>query len=142
MPQEPNQTASLAQKAKWPLFLVANMAILFIVGVSTIRETYRGYTVDKEITTLEQKVKTLEGRKSELSELARKMQSEQFIEREARSKLGLQKPGEHVIILEGVTATSSSWSVDITPQPPQQVVYKSNPVLWWEYFTKPHPDAG
>jgi cell division protein FtsB len=129
--------SQFASKAKWPLFLVANIAILFVVGVSTIRETYRGWSVDREIVALEQKAESLEGRRSELIAFADKLQSPQFVEREARAKLGLQKPGEHVIILEGVTATSSEWSIEITPPPPVAVDMRSNPKRWWDYFTKP-----
>jgi len=132
-----NLKTQFASKAKWPLFLVANIAILFVVGISTVRETYRGWSVDREISALEQKAASLEGRRSELIAFADKLQSPQFVEREARAKLGLQKPGEHVIILEGVTATSSEWSIEITPTPPVAVDTRSNPRRWWDYFTKP-----
>ncbi|MDF1496539.1 MAG: septum formation initiator family protein [Patescibacteria group bacterium] len=136
-PADSNFSSQLANKAKWPLFLVANIAILFVVGVSTIRETYRGWSVDREIIALEQKAASLEGRRGELAAFADKMQSPQYVEREARAKLGLQKPGEHVIILEGVSATSSEWSIEITPPPPVAIDTRSNPKRWWDYFTKP-----
>jgi cell division protein FtsB len=137
LPQETSFQSQLANKAKWPLFLIANIAILFVVGVSTVRETYRGWSVDREISALEQKAASLEGRRSELANFADKLQSPQYVEREARAKLGLQKPGEHVIILEGVSATSSEWSIEITPPPPVAIDTRSNPKRWWDYFTKP-----
>ncbi len=137
MPQDQKLKANLASKAKWPLFLMANLAILLVVGMSTIRETYRGWSVDKEIQALEQKAAELEGRRSELAVFADKLQSPQYIEREARAKLGLQKPGEHVIILEGVSATTSEWTIEIVPPPPVAVDTRSNPKRWWDYFTKP-----
>ncbi len=136
-PADSNLSSQFVSKAKWPLFLVANIAILFVVGVSTVRETYRGWSVDREIIALEQKAASLEGRRSELVAFADKMQSPQYVEREARAKLGLQKPGEHVIILEGVSATSSEWSMEITPPPPVAIDTRSNPKRWWDYFTKP-----
>jgi len=123
-------------KAKWPLFLIANLAILFVVGISTIRETYLGWTVDREIQALEQKAQALEGRRTQLANLADQMRTPQYIEKEARAKLNLQKPGEHVIILEGISATQTAWAVDIAVQPTPAVVYKTNPEQWWDYFTK------
>jgi cell division protein FtsB len=135
--QEPSLKTKLASQAKWPLFLIANIAILLVVGMSTLRETYRGWNVDREIQALEQKAASLEGRRSELASFADKLQSPQYIEREARAKLGLQKPGEHVIILEGVSATSSEWSIEITPPPPVAMDTRTNPRRWWDYFTKP-----
>ena len=90
--------SSLAAKAKWPLFLIANLAVLLVVGVSTVRESYRGWTVDHEISALESKAQALEGRKMELGQLAARMQEPSYVERQARSKLGLQKPGEKVVV--------------------------------------------
>lgn len=126
---------SLVSKAKWPLFLMANLAVLLVVGVATIRESYRGWTVDAEIRSLEQKAQNLEGRKSQLSELAYKMQDQSFIEKQARAKLGLQKPGEHVIVLEGVAATQTAWRIDVVSPMPSESDLESNPRRWWRYFT-------
>lgn len=137
-PQDKTLKAQLAKKAKWPLFLIANVAVLLVVGMSTIRETYRGWSVDQEIQALEQQAAALEGRRSELAAFANRMESPEYVEREARAKLGLQKPGEHVIILEGVKATGSQWSIDITPTPPPARDTRSNPERWWDYFTKPN----
>ncbi len=136
--KQSNYSLHLASKAKWPLFLLANIAILFVVGMSTVRETYRGWSVDREIQALESKAASLEGRRSELAAFAEKIQSTQYLEREARAKLNLQKPGEHVIILEGVSPAEVEWSsISITPEPPAMVDIRSNPERWWDYFTKP-----
>lgn len=131
----PTRPSSLVSKAKWPLFLMANVAVLLVVGVATIRESYRGWTVDAEIRNLEQKAQSLEGRKMQLSELAAKMQDESFIEKEARSKLGLQKPGEHVVVLEGVAATQTAWQLDPNVKQASPSDTESNPKRWWRYFT-------
>jgi len=133
--------SKLASKAKWPLFLVANAALLLVIGVSTVRETYQGWSVDREISALEQKAQSLEGRRSELTVLAAQMQSPDYVEREARAKLGLQKPGEHVVVLQGVsTVTSADWSehlADAAPAAPADRT--SNPERWWQYFTQGMP---
>lgn len=129
--------ASSLSKAKWPIFLVANAAVLLVVGVSTVRESYRGWTVDREIKALEQKAQDLEGRKNELTEMAIKMQSQDFIEQQARAKLGLQKPGEKVVILEGVAADQATWKgsqMAVNSEKPDS--YESNPHKWWRYFTE------
>jgi cell division protein FtsB len=126
---------SLVAKAKWPLFLIANLAVLLVVGVSTVRESYRGWTVDHEISALEGKAQALEGRKMELGQLAARMQEPSYVEREARSKLGLQKPGEKVVVLEGVSATHTVWNIDVVAVA-QPAETRSNPERWWQYFTQ------
>jgi cell division protein FtsB len=130
-----NSDKSLVSKAKWPLFLMANLAVLLVVGVATVRESYRGWTVDNEIQNLELKAQALEGQKMQISTMAAKMQDTSYVEREARLKLGLQKPGEHVVVLEGVSATQTVWNLDIVNQPtPSDTM--SNPQRWWRYFTQ------
>jgi cell division protein FtsB len=130
------QPSSSLSKAKWPIFLVASAAILLVVGVSTVRETYMSWTVDQEIKTLEQKAQDLEGRKNDLAAMALKMQSQDFIEQQARSKLGLQKPGEKVVVLEGVPVGQAAWQES---QPATQTATtdasESNLHKWWRYFT-------
>jgi len=133
----------LFSKAKWPIFLLANIALLLVIAVSTVRETYKVWTVDNEIDALENKIKYLEGRKIKLGELALKMQSQRYVEKEARSKLGLRKAGEHVILLEGAETTSTQIRLDIASVPNMKNENKisinnneSNPSLWWKYFTQ------
>jgi len=139
-PKFEGRGSKLASKAKWPLFLVANAALLLVIGVSTVRETYQGWSVDREISALEQKAQGLEGRRSELASLANQMQSPSYVEREARAKLGLQKPGEHVVVLEGVSAaTTSDWSEQLAATVPKPSDQTSNPERWWQYFTQGTP---
>jgi len=48
MIKDNQKNKSLSWKGKWPLFLIANLAILLVIGISTARESYRSWTVDKE----------------------------------------------------------------------------------------------
>ncbi|MFA5935734.1 MAG: septum formation initiator family protein [Patescibacteria group bacterium] len=120
-----------------PAFLIINLALLFVIGISTVRESYRGWTVDHEITALEAQVDSLEGRKLQLDSLTKELASSDRIEYEARARLGRKKPGERVIVLEGYSATAT-WSGDAgesaldTPTTP--VRPRGNPQRWWSYF--------
>ena len=116
-----------------------NLVLMFVVGISTIRETYRGWSVEKEIQTLEAHAAALEGRKLQLQTLTQELVSPERVELDARSRLGLKKPNERVIILEGVSPPSSStWqgdsmsSSEIVSTPPEK--HLSNPEHWLRYF--------
>ena len=120
-----------------PAFLIINMALLLVIGISTVRESYRGWSVDHEIHALEAQASTLEGQKLQLEAITQQLASPDHIDYEARAKLGQKKPGERVIVLEGYDA-SATWSgsagevdepVATTPSTP-----KSNPERWWDYF--------
>lgn len=121
---------------RWPVFLLANFALLFVIGVSTVRETYRGWTVDREIRALEAQASSLEGRKTQLDALAKELVSAERIEFEARARLGRKLSGERVIILQGVSPTTS-WTgraqmdenPDAAPAKPM-----TNPERWLAYF--------
>lgn len=121
---------------RWPAFLLANLALLFIIGASTVRETYHGWTVDREIHALEAQAAALEGRRLDLQRLAEDLVSPERVEYEARAKLDRKKPGEHVVVLEGFSS-STTWSgdptvVNVTPETSTES--SSNPRQWFQYF--------
>lgn len=135
----PETERSWRTVVRWPVFLLGNVALLFVIGVSTIRETYQGWTVDREIRTLEAQAASLESGKVKLESLTKELASNDRVEYEARARLGLKKQGERVIVLEGVTA-STSWSggegsaiVDVRSAEESQEEM-SNPKRWWSYF--------
>lgn len=120
---------------RWPVFLVANAAILLFVGISTLRETYTGWTVDREIQSLQSQADQLEGRKLKLAELADSLSSPERVELDARRRLGWKKAGEQVVVLSGYQA-SGTWSntaVDDVSVPPEPAAL-NNPQRWWVYF--------
>lgn len=122
----------------WPLLLVGSIVMLFVVGVATVRESYRGWRVDREIQALESQADELEGRNARLRELANALQSPERLEVEARVRLGLRQPGEHAVVLTGFASTGSwqgSLALDVVPEKP--AVYRPNPALWWDYFFHP-----
>ncbi|OGL73311.1 hypothetical protein A3E39_01075 [Candidatus Uhrbacteria bacterium RIFCSPHIGHO2_12_FULL_60_25] len=129
---------SLMSYSRWPLMLVGSAVLVFVVGIATVRESYRGWKVDREIQALESQADELEGRNARLRELANALQSPDRLEVEARTRLGLRQPGEHVVVLTGL-ATTASWqgslALDVVADTPE--VDRPFPQLWWEYFFHP-----
>lgn len=120
--------------AKWPVFLIANAALLLVIGASTARETYRGWTVDREIQALGAKAESLESRRFELEALAQELVSPERVEREARSRLGMKKSEERVIVLEGYSAKATSGDLASAGYGEIDRDRRSNPEKWREYF--------
>lgn len=129
---------SFMSASRWPLMLVGSAVLVFVVGIATVRESYRGWKVDREIQALESQADELEGRNARLRELANALQSPDRLEVEARTRLGLRQPGEHVVVLTGL-ATTASWqgslALDVVADAPE--VDRPFPRLWWEYFFHP-----
>lgn len=134
--QPSQQSSRIRGILRLPAFLVANVALFVLVGVSSAREAYRGWSVDHEIQTLKSQAEALEDRKLTLVELADSLSSPQKVELEARTRLGWKKPGEQVVVLTGyepVKADSAPKTVAL-PVEPQET---SIPRQWFNYFFHP-----
>lgn len=124
------------QKAlRWPVFLIFNLALLLFVGISTVRETYRGYSLEKEIKSLEAKADSLESKKMKLVQLTESLATPEKVEYEARARLGWKKPGETVYVMQGFEPAGKNPAADIISEPKQ--IEESNPNLWFKYFFEP-----
>jgi cell division protein FtsB len=82
-------------------FIIAGLALL---GVSTgiVKSVVRRVEVEREISALKNDIKSLEGKNEDLAKLINYFQTPEFKEREARLRLGLQKPGENVVVIPGL----------------------------------------
>ena len=81
------------------LLNLVGLAILVYLVVILAQTVVRNYDLQKQIDTLSSQIVTLSDQRDELTYNLQFYQTTSFQEREARAKLGLQKPGESVIIL-------------------------------------------
>jgi len=123
------------RRAKWPLIFLISSVLFLAVGISTVRETYRVWQVDQDINSLQAQVDYLEGKKMKFMDLMQRLDSSEALDKEARARLGLRKPGERVIVLAGLGEADASAAVAQT-QPASQTDSGtlSNPQKWWQYF--------
>ena len=121
--------------------VIALVALL----LNFVRESYHKYQLSEEISGLETEVKRLEGRKQQLAGLMEYFEQESYLEREARQRLNLKKPGEKVVILsqkadadiengQGIDNISDD-NTDLGQSTENQET--ANYWKWWEYFFTP-----
>jgi len=128
------------------LFLV-NAIILIALGISFGREWVRNRDIEQEISRLQSEAEALQARNLKIADLNTAFQTESFIEREARLKLGMKKPGENVVVIrdvgegEPVAATDSSEQSVVEAADPRTLLalednatQLANPSKWWHYF--------
>lgn len=108
------------------LLLVAIATIVVTVS-AMVREGQRRKMVAKEIRTMQEEVARLEQQRNRLGDLIRSAESPEFLEREARLRLGLQKPGESVLIVPEVTGAATGNETAPSASP-------SNPQKWWKHI--------
>lgn len=109
--------------------VLVGVVLLLGIGVALTRDVARKTRIRHEVTTLEQDINKLERRNEELAGLIDYFQSDEFEEREARSKLNVQLPGERVFEVEVPQQTTQQ-----VPEQIAQVLPDSNLQRWWLYL--------
>lgn len=91
------------------LFLLLSLILFLFLAFSFGREYVRNKQISKSIAQLESQAQMLEERNVEIAQINAQLESEQFLEKEARLRLGLVKSGERVVVVSG----EDSQTVDI-----------------------------
>jgi len=127
---------------QWRLFFVVNVLLILFLGVTLGRDYLKTHEIQKEINDLQAEAGSLQAKNLSMSELQTAIQTESYIEREARLKLGMKKPGENVVIFtSSPTPQPTETSEDHDPSDPLRLVLDTeskktvaNATKWWYYF--------
>lgn len=103
------------------------LVLLILSIVKVVREAMIRYTINKEIATLENQLSDLESKSGKIENMISYLKTDQYIEKEARIKLNLVKPGEKQINF--TSSTDSLARLDIAQESP-------NYIKWFNYFFK------
>ncbi len=116
------------------LFLAFNLALFIFLSFSFGREYVRNAQIQATIASLENQAREIEERNVEIARINAELESESFLEREARLRLGLVKPGERVVIISNTSASE----VDIGGEEVSNVILENLPNTtirrWQAYF--------
>jgi len=115
---------------KSKLFLWGALLVFLFFAFSSGQKLYKKYLIEKEINELKKEIASLESGNRETRELINYFKTPEFKERQARSLLSLQKPGEFAVALPPRDDADSS-ETDSGGAKPQA---DSNLRLWWNYF--------
>lgn len=81
-------------------FYIVNLLLIVVVAVSFTREIVHSHDIAVQIQMLQNQSKDLQTQHLAIADLKNAVQTETYVESEARLKLGLKKPGESLIILK------------------------------------------
>jgi cell division protein FtsB len=90
---------------------------------------YELWNKQEAVTREQQKVESARAANDKLKNELRYVQSDQFVEEQAREKLGMVKPGETVVIIQDKALLEATKSANPTPTP------LPNPLQWLSLFT-------
>jgi len=110
------------------LVLIIIIVIFFTLSFSLAKTYFKEHKVNLEIASLENEIQKLEKENLDITGLLAYLQSDEFVEKEARLNMGLKRPGEELIVIKENKTTSSNDDVALRDE------NLTNPKKWWRYF--------
>ncbi len=114
---------------KSKFFIAVGLIALVMMGVFASRGFYKKKQIQREISSLQEEIGKLETKNEEVLDLINYFKTQEYKERQARSLLNLQKPGEFAVALPP--------QEEEEPEAGPQSIRESgisNLQKWWEYF--------
>lgn len=110
------------------------LVIIVFISIPLAKNLSKRYYVSQEIKDIEQEIEELELENKDLGKLISYLESEQFVEEQARLNLGLKKRGEEVVVIKEIEEViETGFSSD---NPRENKEDNTNPERWLSYFFK------
>lgn len=119
-----------AKLLKWKWFLLLNIVALLFLVFAFGREYVGNLQIEGQISLLQAEKTKLEKQKLATLDLMSELSSEYYLEKEGRTKQGLGKDGETLVVID---EEAVSGPADAT----SQLVELANPMRWFYYFFNP-----
>lgn len=124
-------------------FALIGLIIIVLISIPLAKRVSQKYKIDQEIKDLEAEIADLENKNIDLKEFVNYLESDQFVEEQARLQFGLKKEGEEVAVIktneaeqgqaQGKAAGGAIFNIDGLGKS-RPVKAASNPGRWWNYF--------
>ena len=116
------------------LFLLVNVVFVGLVIWGFAGEFYRSRDLQNEIKFLQAAADELKDSNKEIVSLRERFAGSGELEREARLKLNLQKPGEEVVVIQGDLSLPPADMLPRILQEAQAEPEPTNAESWWRFF--------
>ncbi|MDQ1283741.1 MAG: hypothetical protein QG620_89 [Patescibacteria group bacterium] len=120
------------------IFIFFGLVAFIFVGISAGRQTLKKKEIKKEIETLREEAEKIEKDNSTLEDKIAYLESRDYQEKEARDKLGLQKPEENLVVIkQNLSEKEEEEEGHFENQAQERESGETfNPKKWWDYFFK------
>ncbi|MCK4553355.1 septum formation initiator family protein [Candidatus Parcubacteria bacterium] len=122
-------------------FALLGLIIIILISIPLAKKVSQRYKIDQEIKDLEAEIADLENKNVNLGEFINYLESDQFIEEQARLQFGLKKEGEEVAVIKNedmeqkqVEAGGGTIFNVVGSGKNQLTKTMNNPWRWWRYF--------
>lgn len=120
---------------------VISIVILILIALPLSKNYKQRKMVEKEIKEIQEEISKVEGKNGDLKKMLSYLESDQFLEEQARLNFGLKKEGEEVAVIKGDFEVKK-----IEPTKPNDVLFNipglkdfsgkkdNNFKRWYDYF--------
>lgn len=126
-------------------FFVLVLAVFILLMIPLSRNISARFRINQEIKGLEAEIASTQSKNNDLNKLITYLNSDQYVEQQARENLNLKKEGEEVVVLRGLNgadnpakqpASDADKSVFSVPglEKAEAKAEVSNPQKWIKYF--------
>jgi len=121
------------------LWFLAGLAALLLIFFGLTKEIVNRRQISKQISDYNEKIQELKEENAALSEKIGNWDRSGGLELDARTKLGLEKPGEQTIVInraasaDAIAVKSNQEVIDLSAADPENPS-GSNASRWWNYF--------
>ena len=119
---------------KSKVLFLGSLFVLIFFTFNLTKEIFNKQELQKEINKFKMEIDSLSGGNQELSELIAKLQSLEFVESEARTKLSLKKAGENVLIVPESDTSAEKRLLTLADLENGTRLGQGFLQKWWEYF--------
>ena len=116
----------MARSLVFWLLLMSGVYLIVVLG----RDLWQVLTADRRVESAVRKVEELAGRREELRKELEWVETDEFVEREAREKLMLSRPGEKTVMLPKVASGSMALRQEEETEPERLEPWQQ----WWKLF--------
>ena len=124
-------------------FALIGLIIIVLISIPLAKRVSQKYKIDREIKDLEAEIADLENKNIDLKELINYLESDQFVEEQARLQFGFKKEGEEVVVIKSEEVGQNQERIEVGGSAVFGIVGSdknqsaqsiSNPERWRGYF--------
>jgi len=138
-----NLISGIFLNAKFLAFL--GLTIIILISFPIAKNVSQRHKVGDEVRGLEEEIRLSKDKNARLKKLINYLNSDQYVEEQARMNFGMKKPGERAVVVDLPRGAIASAGTDIggvsslggtDMARPRKTV--GNPEKWWRYFWGEH----
>ncbi|MCD4762078.1 septum formation initiator family protein [bacterium] len=127
---------------------IIGFCVIVAVSIPLARNVSKQYKINREVHELQGEIAALEAKNDKLGDLIDYLDSNHFIDEQARINLGLRSEGEELVIIKEKQSKETAindkieksvYNIQGFDHEPQKKI-KNNPQRWLEYFLKVKKD--